>query len=157
MGEYLSLSSIDSAIWVEITESELSVEKIYSWTVLADCGAVVLFSGTVRDFSEGRPGVTKLSYEAYETVAIERMTDLAKRALSDFEDVGRVAVVHRLGEMTPGESTVIISVSAAHRDQAYEASRFLIDTLKKSVPIWKKESWMGGSDWGLGANSVKDT
>ncbi len=152
----MSLKSIGSTIWTEITEGELSVEKVYAWSVLDNCGAVVLFSGTVRDFSDGRPGVTKLSYEAYESVAFDRMNDLANRALTEFEGIGRVAVIHRLGEMSPGDSTVIISVSSAHRDQAYEASRFLIDTLKKSVPIWKKESWQGGSDWALGANSVKD-
>ncbi|NNN12154.1 MAG: molybdenum cofactor biosynthesis protein MoaE [Acidimicrobiaceae bacterium] len=152
----MSLKSTGSTIWIEITEIELSVEKVYAWSVLDNCGAVVLFSGTVRDFSDGRPGVTKLSYEAYESVAFDRMNDLANRVLTEFVGIGRVAVIHRLGEMAPGDSTVIISVSAAHREQAYEASRFLIDTLKRSVPIWKKESWQGGSDWALGANSVKD-
>ena len=132
------------------------MEKIYAWSVLDNCGAVLLFSGTVRDFSDGRPGVTRLSYEAYESVAFDRMNDLANKALTDFTGIGRVAVVHRFGEMAPGDATVIISVSAAHREQAYEASRFLIDTLKKSVPIWKKESWQGGSDWALGANPVND-
>ncbi len=150
----MRLTDIDSEAWIEITEEELSIDSMYQWCVSPDCGAVVLFSGTVRNFSEGRESVERLSYEAYESVALEKMAELAAAARARFDQVRKIVMVHRVGEMMPRESTVVVVTSAAHRDQAFESARFLIDSLKKSVPIWKKEFWREGSDWGLNASSV---
>lgn len=143
-------------LWTGLTNSPLEVGAIYDWLVRADCGGVVLFSGTVRDFSEGREGVEFLDYEAYEGPASSKLSELGGVLLSDFPGVQRAALLHRLGRMAPGESTVVVGVAGHHRPEAFEAARFGIDTLKSSVPIWKKESWRDGSDWGLGSHELRE-
>ena len=113
-------------------------------------GAVVLFLGTARDHSEGRTGVTHLEYEAYPGVVIEKIEELVLIALGKW-DLVAVVVEHRVGEVMVGQPSVAVAVSAAHRDAAFEAGRFLIDELKEKAPIWKKEHWPGGGEWVQGA------
>jgi molybdopterin synthase catalytic subunit len=113
-------------------------------------GAVVLFLGTARDHSEGRTGVTHLEYEAYPGVVIEKIEELVLIALGKW-DLVAVVVEHRVGEVVVGQPSVAVAVSAAHRDAAFEAGRFLIDELKEKAPIWKKEHWPGGGEWVQGA------
>lgn len=137
--------------WIELTTEELPVGAVYDWAVRGDCGAVVLFSGTVRDHADGRDGVSALTYEAYEEQCGRRFAEIADEIRHRWSDVGRIAVLHRLGEMQVTESTVLVVVSAPHRPEAFEAARFGIDALKASAPIWKHEAWEGGSDWGTGA------
>lgn len=141
---------------VGITEKELSVERLYGWALRNDCGAVVMFSGTVRNSSGTREGVTGLTYEAYESVALERMRSLIDEMRKRFGPLGKVGILHRVGSLSIMESTVVVVVSAPHRGGAFEAARFGIDSLKTSVPIWKKEQWKDGSDWGLNAVPVGD-
>lgn len=138
---------------VELTDAPLDVAGLYEWALSPDCGAVVLFSGTVRDHAEGRSGVTALAYEAYREVATDKLRDVVAEARRRFTTLGRVGVVHRLGEMTLTESSVIVVVSAPHRPEAFEAARFCIDALKQSVPVWKKETWSTGHDWGTNATA----
>ena len=140
--------------WIALTTEELSVGAVYDWAVRADCGAVVLFSGTVRDHAEGRTGVEHLTYEAYEEQAVPRMQAIADEIRVRWAETGRIALLHRVGRMTVTESTVLVVVSSPHRPEAFEAARFGIDALKASVPIWKHEVWDGGSDWGTGAHEV---
>jgi len=142
--------------WFAIGESELPVAEAYAWCVLPSCGAVVLFSGTARDHAEGRPGVTLLEYEAYEDQVIPRFAQIAAELRRRWPTVGRVAMLHRVGPLALGESAVVVAVSAPHRGEAFEAARYGIDTLKEAAPIWKKETWDGGSDFGLGAQPLTE-
>jgi molybdopterin synthase catalytic subunit len=108
-------------------------------------GAEAVFLGVVRDHNRGRR-VLHLEYHAYPAMAEQEMTQLRERALESFE-VSDVAIVHRTGRLEIGETAVAIAVSAPHRAPALEACRWIIDTLKQSVPIWKKEFFEGGEVW----------
>ena len=119
-----------------------------------DCGAVVLFSGTVRDHADGRTDVVSLDYEAYDDAVIPVFREIAAETRRRFGDARRIAILHRTGTLTLGESSVVVAVSSAHRPVAFDAARFAIDALKESAPIWKKENWSGGSEWGTGAHDV---
>jgi molybdopterin synthase catalytic subunit len=136
---------------VEVSNSPLDVASLYQWALSPECGAVVLFSGVVRDHAEDRTGVTLLTYEAYGEIAKAKLQDVIDEARRRFPTLGRVALVHRLGELQLSESSVMVVVSAPHRPEAFNAARFCIDALKQSVPIWKKEEWSSGSDWGTNA------
>ena len=108
-------------------------------------GAVVIFEGTVRDLSRNRR-VRCLEYHAYEPMAILRLQEIVRRACRDFA-VRDAGLLHRLGRLQPGECSVAIVVVGAHRAPAFDACRFIIDTLKKTVPIWKKEIYEDGEEW----------
>lgn len=136
---------------IEVGDSPLAISELYEWALAPECGAVVLFSGTVRDHADGRDGVTSLTYEAYQDAAIHKLQEVADEARRRFPTLGRVALVHRVGKLTLTESSVVVVVSAPHRPEAFEAARYCIDALKQSVPIWKKEEWSTGSDWATGA------
>jgi MoaE-MoaD fusion protein len=133
--------------------SSIVREKIDTQAVLnhlkepAD-GAAVLFEGVVRDNTRGRRTIY-LDYEAYEEMALKKMDALAEQALQQFA-IRDVAVVHRLGRLEVGESSVLIVVASAHRGAAFDACRWLIDTLKRTVPIWKKEYFEDGAVWADG-------
>jgi molybdopterin synthase catalytic subunit len=140
--------------WVSLTEEPLPVGAVADWAVRPDCGALVLFSGTVRDHAEGRPGVTALAYEAYAEQVEPRLARIAEEARSRWPAVGRLALLHRIGDLAVGESSVVVAATSPHRPEAFEAARWCIDTLKATVPIWKRETWEGGEDWGLCAHDV---
>ncbi|HUL15422.1 MAG TPA: molybdenum cofactor biosynthesis protein MoaE [Terriglobales bacterium] len=111
-------------------------------------GAVVTFDGCVRDHSHGRRTLY-LEYEAYESMALAKMAEIAADMHNKFAIDG-VAIVHRLGRLEIGETSVFIAVSSPHRPAAFEACRYAIDTLKKTVPIWKKEYFEDGAVWADG-------
>lgn len=111
-------------------------------------GATVTFDGFVRNQSHHRPTLY-LDYEAYESMALAKMREIGSQ-LHEKYPIHRVAIVHRLGRMEIGETSVFIAVSAAHRAAAFEACRFAIDTLKRTVPIWKKEYFEDGAVWADG-------
>ena len=109
-------------------------------------GAVVLFLGTVRELTEGRRTIA-LDYEAYGPMAEAKLQELEAEARRQWP-LDRVAIVHRVGHLELGDVSVAVAVSSAHRHVAFEAARFLIDTLKQTVPIWKKENWSDGTtEW----------
>jgi molybdopterin synthase catalytic subunit len=139
--------------WVGLSDAPLPVDAASAWVVLPRCGAVVTFSGTARDHSDGRDGVEELEYEAYEEQVEPRLLAIADEARARWPDIGRIAMLHRSGPVDIGSSAVVVAVSAPHRDEAFVAARFCIDTLKASVPIWKRERWAGGDDWGLDARA----
>ena len=147
-------TSQDSNVWLEITATRLDVGAVYDWSVTDSCGAVVVFSGTVRNHSEGRTGVHTLSYEAFEEEVIPKCREIVSEMKNQWNDLGRIALIHRVGDLKLGESSVLVVVSAPHRPEAFEAARFGIDALKATVPIWKREAWATGSDWALGAQHV---
>ena len=141
--------------WLALTHDPLPVAVAYEWAVLPRCGAVVLFSGTARDHAEGRPGVSALAYEAYEAQVEPKLAAVAVELRRRWPVAGRVVLWHRIGELAIGESSVVVVVSAPHRAEAFEAARFGIDAVKASVPIWKRERWDGGEDWGLAATEAR--
>ncbi|MST32938.1 molybdenum cofactor biosynthesis protein MoaE [Acidimicrobiaceae bacterium USS-CC1] len=141
--------------WLDLSGEPLPVEEASRWVARPDCGAVVVFTGLVRDHAEGRPGVSSLEYEAYTEAVLPRMADLVAEARRRWE-LGRVACLHRVGRLAVGEPAVVVAVSSGHRAAAFEAARWCIDTLKESVPIWKRESWEGGEDWGTGAQPLSE-
>jgi molybdopterin synthase catalytic subunit len=142
--------------WVGISTSPLPLADAMQWAVVPNCGGVVTFVGTVRDHADGREGVKALEYEAYEGPATERLSALAEEARRRWAGVGRVVLLHRVGRLELEDAAVVVVASAPHRDEAFEAAKWLIDTLKATVPIWKKEEWAGGSDWGTDARPVAD-
>lgn len=111
-------------------------------------GAIVTFDGCVRNQSHGRRTL-HLEYEAYESMAFTKMQEIAAEAHSKFS-IDRIAMAHRLGRLEIGETSVFIAVSAPHRAAAFDACRYAIDTLKRSVPIWKKEYFEDGAVWADG-------
>jgi molybdopterin synthase catalytic subunit len=127
-----------------------------TWVTRPDCGAVVVFGGTVRDHAEGRPGVVELEYEAYAGQVEPRLAAIAAEARRRWAEVGRVALWHRTGTLSLTECSVVVAVSAAHRADAFDAARFCIDTLKHTVPIWKRERWASGEDWGQDAHEIME-
>ena len=146
----------DGDTMIELTSEVLKVGELYDWSVLPRCGAVVVFSGTVRDHSEGRDNVQTLTYEAYDEQVIPKCLEITIEIRRRWPSVGRVALVHRVGELALGESSVLVVVSAPHRPEAFDAARFGIDALKATVPIWKREQWGDGGDWANGAQHITD-
>lgn len=133
--------------------SSIIREKINTQAVLSEIkgsadGAAVVFEGVVRDHTRGRRTLY-LDYEAYEEMALRQMEALAEESLSRFQ-IRDVAIVHRLGRLEIGETSVLVVVAAAHRAAAFDACRWLIDTLKRTVPIWKKEYFEDGAVWADG-------
>jgi len=142
--------------WVDLTGDALPVDAAMQFVARPDCGAVVTFTGTARDHAPGRPQVRQLEYEAYDGPALERLREVAAEVRRRWPEVGRVALLHRTGVLAVGEAAVVVAVSAAHRAEAFEAARFAIDELKRTVPIWKRETWAGGESWGLEAQHLSD-
>ncbi|WP_420453850.1 molybdenum cofactor biosynthesis protein MoaE [Ilumatobacter sp.] len=146
----------DGDDWSALTDRELPVAAAYEWAVLPSCGAVVLFSGTVRDHADGRDDVAHLTYEAYDDQVVAVFETITAELRRRWPDTGRVALLHRTGRLELEESSVVAVVSAPHRPEAFAAARYAIDALKESAPIWKHEVWAGGSDWGTDAHQVAD-
>jgi molybdopterin synthase catalytic subunit len=135
-------------IVIALTQQRIEAEKLVAEAKRGEDGAVVVFDGIVRNNTRGRQTL-HLDYEAYEEMALKQMKELAEQALDKF-NVRQVTLVHRLGRLEVGETSVLIVVASAHRAAAFEASRWVIDTLKKTVPIWKKETFADGAVWADG-------
>lgn len=133
---------------VYLTRERIDSESIVAALKQGEDGAVTVFDGIVRNNTRGRKTLY-LVYEAYEEMALEQMRELAAKAVADFK-VRQVALVHRLGRLEVGETSVFIAVASAHRGAAFDACRWIIDTLKKTVPIWKKEHFVDGAVWADG-------
>ena len=130
---------------VELTEAVIDVGVVREAVSRDEAGAVLVFEGVTRNHHDGR-AVVRLEYEAYASMAKTQMSVICDTIASRWPG-SRVAMIHRIGVVDVGEASVVIAVSAPHRDEAYAASRFAIDTLKASVPIWKKEVYADGSVW----------
>jgi molybdopterin synthase catalytic subunit len=133
-------------VMVAVTSEPLDADVVTSFVSDPAAGSTVLFSGTVRDHSPGRTGVSKLEYEAYDGVVESKIGEVVDEALEKW-DVIRIAAVHRVGELGIGESAVMVAVSSAHRKDSFPAAEYVIDELKARAPIWKKEHWPGGAEW----------
>jgi molybdopterin synthase catalytic subunit len=133
---------------IRIVREPIVTEAVVSKLKQPGDGAAVIFEGVVRDNTRGRRTLY-LDYEAYEAMALKQMEDLADQARARFH-VDGVAIVHRIGRLEIGAASVLIAVAAAHRGPAFDACRWIIDTLKKTVPIWKKEYFEDGAVWADG-------
>ncbi len=147
--------------WLSLSSDALPIAEAYEWAVLPECGAVVLFSGTVRDNAVDEQGgrrdqVESLTYEAYDSQVVPRFESIDTELRQRWPETGRLVLIHRTGKLALGESSVIVVVSAPHRAEAFEAARFAIDALKLSAPIWKHEVWQGGADWGAASGAPID-
>jgi molybdopterin synthase catalytic subunit len=133
--------------WLALSENPLTQSALSSWVSVPSCGAVVTFTGVVRDHSEGRPDVHTLDYEAYEAQVIPKLSEVAEAARRKWETIGRIAMIHRVGTLHVGDLAVVVSVSTPHRSECFAAAAFCIDTLKHTVPIWKREISPAGAEW----------
>lgn len=132
--------------WIEIAEELPSIEEVYSFLNASEGGGVCVFSGITRPQTQGRT-TKSLSYDAHKPMALKEMTRLALVAASKWP-ILRLVMLHRTGNVRVGEASVYIGVATAHRGPSFQASEFLIDELKKSVQIWKKEQFQdGSSEW----------
>ena len=130
---------------VRLQRKRIDTQELHHLVSHPEAGAVLLFVGETRNHFQGR-SVLRLEYEAYEEMALSEMRGIIVEMKKRWPDV-RCAMVHRLGVVDVGEASVVIAVSAGHRENAYLASRFGIDTLKSLAPIWKKEIYSNGEVW----------
>jgi molybdopterin synthase catalytic subunit len=130
---------------IKITSNKLNIQNCYDFVQDASCGGIALFVGTVRNKTQDK-SVTLLDFSTYQAMAIKEMKMIADKALKDF-DILKIAIHHAEGELHIGDILVIIAVSSPHRKAAFEACQFAIDTLKETVPIWKKEHFEDGQVW----------
>ena len=142
--------------WVGVFAGSLPLGAAAAFVERQDCGASVVFTGAVRDHSEGRPAVRSLEYEAYEEEVTPRLAAIATEARARWPSLGRLVLLHRTGVLGVGEASVLVAASAPHRAEAFDAARFCIDTLKATAPIWKRETWEGGTDWSACAHPVSE-
>ncbi|RVU00648.1 molybdenum cofactor biosynthesis protein MoaE [Mucilaginibacter limnophilus] len=130
---------------IKILDTPLDVAGCIDWVMSPDAGGIDVFVGTVRNATKGKP-VVRLEFEAYEPMAIKELEKITQQSFAKWPLI-RVLVHHRIGILSVGEVPVVIAVSAAHRDAAFDACRYIIDTLKQTVPIWKKEIFEDGEVW----------
>lgn len=129
-----------------LTHAPLDTPALAAALRRPDCGAVLTFEGTTRDHHDGRR-VTRLAYEAYEPMALRELESLERESCERFAIVA-CAIAHRLGEVPPTEASVVVVVASHHRGPAFDACRWVMDELKRRVPIWKKERYDdGGAEW----------
>jgi molybdopterin synthase catalytic subunit len=140
----------ENRVWVAVTDEPLDLAAASGFVADPSAGCTVTFTGTVRDHSGGRTGVTHLEYEAYAGVVESKIDEIVGEALDRWHLVG-VAALHRTGTVELTQPSVLVAVSAAHRADAFPAARYIIDELKARAPIWKKEHWQGGAEWVEGA------
>jgi len=129
----------------ELTNEPIDTGKIARRIVPPECGATVTLDGYVRKFTKGKETLY-LVYEAYEPMALREMEKLGARGREQFE-ISHIGIVHRLGRLEIGETSVVVTVAAPHRKAAFEACSWLITELKRTVPVWKKEFYADGSAW----------
>ena len=130
---------------IKITSDKLNIQNCYDFVQDASCGGIALFVGTVRNKTQDK-SVKLLDFSTYQAMAIKEMKMIADKALKDF-DILKIAIHHAKGKLHIGDIPVIIAVSSPHRKAAFEACQFAIDTLKETVPIWKKEHFEDGQVW----------
>ncbi|KPE49048.1 molybdenum cofactor biosynthesis protein MoaE [Chryseobacterium indologenes] len=130
---------------IKITENQLDITECLAVAQDLTSGGTATFIGTVRNITKNKP-VIRLEYECYQPMAIKEMRKIAQNAVSLFS-VQNIVIHHRTGILFPGDAAVIIVVNDGHRDAVFDACRFIIDTIKQTVPIWKKEVFEDGEEW----------
>jgi len=142
---YLTRNDIFVQTEIKISPETLNIQSCIDWVMSLESGGIDVFIGTVRNATKGKT-VVRLEFEAYEKMAVTEMQKIAERADEKWP-IQKLLIHHRTGVLAVGEVPVIIAVSAAHRAAAFEACRYIIDTLKQTVPIWKKEVFEDGEVW----------
>jgi molybdopterin synthase catalytic subunit len=145
MPKKFGLILINKMIDIQLLDTPLDSQICEDFVTLPSAGGIVTFVGTVRNQTKGKK-VLKLDFESYQPMAISEMQKIATQAIERWP-VLAISVHHRVGSLTIGEVAVVISVACAHRKAAFEACAFIIDTLKETVPIWKKEYFEDGEVW----------
>lgn len=141
---------------IKIVSNKIDTDQVLQSVHSNLSGASLLFVGTTRQFT-GDKETEHLEYECYESMALKKMEELRLHAISNFE-LNACSIVHRIGPVNIGESSIAVAVSSAHRINAFEAGQWLVDTLKKVVPIWKRENWTDGStEWVHPENALPDS
>ncbi len=133
--------------WIAVSEEPLSSAELGAWVTRPHCGAIVTFSGVVRDHSSAHDHVLALEYETSVEIAERRIAEIVAVARERWPSLEAIAIHHRIGRVELSDTAVVVALSSPHRDEAFDAARFCIDTLKRSVPMWKREVWDGGSAW----------
>ena len=128
-----------------LVREPIDIQQVLHAIQKPEDGAVILFDGVVRNNARDK-AVRFLEYDAYESMALKKLQEIGARAKNEYA-IRDIAIVHRLGHMEVGECSIIIAVASAHRGPAFDACRFAIDTIKKIVPIWKKEFYTDGEIW----------
>jgi molybdopterin synthase catalytic subunit len=139
-------------VLIRVTEEKLRAEDAVAAVGRDDAGAVNVFFGNVRNENLGR-GVQYLEYDAYPTMAEKTMREIACEAIDRF-DLKDVAVLHRTGRLEIGETSLLVAVSSGHRKESFEGGHWLVNEIKKRVPVWKKEVWENGEEWIEGPESL---
>jgi molybdopterin synthase catalytic subunit len=149
------LNVAEDQISTGIGEEALPVADAIQWATQPGCGSVVTFCGTVRDCSDERAEVISLENEAYDRYAAAKLATVARNAHDRWPQVHRVVLLHRVGVLAVEEVAVVVVVASPHRTEAFDAARFCIDTLKATVPLWKRETWSAGVDWRTDARPLQ--
>lgn len=144
------MDAAEQSVRVSVGDDPIDTSKLIAEVGRDDSGATVLFLGTVRDHSEGKEGVTHLEYEVYPEMVESKIREILEDAC-DRWPILAVVVEHRSGHVDLREASVAVCVSTAHRADAFDSARFVMDQLKQRAPIWKKEFWPGGSEWSQGS------
>jgi molybdopterin synthase catalytic subunit len=140
--------------WVSVSPTPLSPDDLVAWAVRPECGAVVTFCGTARSTSTNDHEIQALEYETSVELAQTRIAEVVASARSRWPELGAVAIHHRVGVVAVTEPAVVIVVSSPHRREAFDAAQFCIDTVKRCVPMWKREMWEGVSAWSEEAQPI---
>lgn len=144
------MEGTSQSIRVSVGPTPIDAGALVSEVSRAASGAIVVFLGTVRDHSGDKTDVTHLSYEVFVEMVEPKIVEIVEEAAGKWP-INAAAVEHRSGEVMLGEASVGVAVSTAHRRDAFESARFIIDQLKERAPIWKKEHWSGGEEWSRGS------
>ena len=140
----------EDQVRVRVRPEPIEYGELLDFVSSPAAGASVLFAGTVRDHSDGKTDVTHLEYEAFAERVEDSILEIVQEARDQWAVLG-VAVDHRTGVVNLTEASVAVAVASAHRAEAFEAARYIIDQLKVRAPIWKKEFWPGGTEWARGS------
>ena len=142
--------------WVAVSSESLRPNDLAAWVTRPDCGAVVTFSGVASTTSTVDHEIVELDYETDIALAESRIRAVTAAARERWPVVGAIAVHHRIGTVGISEPAVVVAVSAPHRREAFDAAQFCIDAVKRTVPMWKREVWQGGSSWSEEAQGIID-
>ncbi len=150
------MSADESLEWVAVSHEQLAPDELAAWATRSECGAVVTFLGTARTTSTFPHEIGELEYETDVALAESRIRRVVAVARDRWPEVRAVAIHHRIGTVRVREPAVVVAVSSPHRREAFEAAQFCIDAVKRSVPMWKREVWNGGSAWSEEATDIVD-
>lgn len=150
------MTTDEASEWVAVSAQSLAPDELAAWVARRDCGAVVTFCGTARTTSTFEHEIIELDYETDVALAESKIRAVTALARERWPEVRAIAVHHRIGVVLIREPAVVVAVSSPHRRESFEAAQFCIDAVKRTVPMWKREVWQGGSAWSEQAEDIVD-